>query len=454
MEQLPPEVVVHILSFLPAGDKHSVRCCCRALQLLADHPALWRGAAVFLTDLRRYTYGFWDTLSRRRITRVVVRHLRRKEWRRLITFLPALTAIVFVDGGRLYREKYLVNLSRFTELTHLGVRNATWEERMLSWSLADQLRERLTHLSVCNVRLPWPVELVSAASRLTNLRSLMFHQHAEGLGGSTIRPVPCSAFHTLLQKLTRLQHLSWGMKGEPPEPLEEDYFSPPHPEHAGQEEGDEWHYGGPALTSLELVDYPEAILPESALENLSSLRSLTVRYKSIHQGLECRLKHWLSPLTQLQDLTIAGGHAISNYACSIPPTVTRLTLRLSLTLKDMEIIAPRVPSLTYLDIEQNRSSGSLCRRIPALFPHLRTLRIRFLRREPEKDLLNLQRLRHLERLDLLVDRWCLNGKPWPTPFVQALADQLQELTQHRLKVCTQRPPRNVLRDCDCVYGDF
>ncbi|KAJ0063212.1 hypothetical protein NL108_013378, partial [Boleophthalmus pectinirostris] len=302
-----------------------------------------------------------------------VRHLRRKEWRRLITFLPSLTAIVFVDGGRLYREKYLVNLSRFPDLRDLGVRNATWEERMLSWSLADQLRERLTHLSVCNVRLPWPVEFISAASRLINLRSLLFHQHAEGLGGATIRPVPCLAFHKLLQNLTHLQYLSWGMKGEPPEPLEEDYFCPPDPQLTDE---DEWRYGGPALTSLELVDYPEAILPESALEHLSSLRSLTVRYKSIHQGLECRLKHWLSPLTQLQDLTIAGGHAISNYACSIPPTVTRLTLRLSLTLKDMEIIAPRVPGLTHLDIEQNRSSGSLCRRIPALFPHLRSLRLR------------------------------------------------------------------------------
>ncbi|KAK7903944.1 hypothetical protein WMY93_016551 [Mugilogobius chulae] len=131
MEELPPEVVVHILSFLPTADKHSVRCCCRSLLLLADHPALWRGTTVFLTDLRRYTYGFWDTLSRRRITRVAVRHLRRKEWRRLITFLPSLTAIVFVDGGRLYREKYLVNLSRFSRTDeprsperHVGRANA------------------------------------------------------------------------------------------------------------------------------------------------------------------------------------------------------------------------------------------------------------------------------------------------------------------------------------------
>lgn len=451
MEELPPEVVVHIFSFLNTVDKHSVRCCCRSLQLLADHPALWRGYSVFLTDLRRYTYGFWDTLNRRRITRVTVRHLRRKEWRRLITFLPSLTSIVFVDGGRLYREKYLVNLSHFPELQNLGIRNATWEERMISWDLADHLQERLTHLSVCNVRLPWPVEFISAVSRLVNLRSLLFHQHAEGLGGSTIRPVPCHAFHTLLQQLTRLEHLSWGMKGEPPEPLAEDYFSPPDPK---LKDTEEFRYGGPVLSSLELVDYPEAILPETALENLSSLRALTVRYKSIHQGLECRLKHWLSPLYQLEHLTIAGGHSISSYACSIPPSVTHLTLRLTLTLKDMESIAPRVPGLTHLDIEQNRSNVSLCRRIPTLFPNLRRLRIRFLRREPEKDLLNLHRLHHLERLDLFVDRWCLNGKQWPTPFVTGLIKQLQDLSGKRLHVCTQMPPRDMLRECDCVYEDY
>lgn len=65
-------------------------------------------------------------------------------------------------------------------------------------------------------------------------------------------------------------------------------------------------YGGPALTSLELVDYPETILPENALRSLASLRSLTVRYRYIREGIECRLTSWLSPLQQLETLTIIG----------------------------------------------------------------------------------------------------------------------------------------------------
>lgn len=65
-------------------------------------------------------------------------------------------------------------------------------------------------------------------------------------------------------------------------------------------------YGGPALTSLELVDYPETILPKNALRSLASLRSLTVRYRYIREGIECRLPSWLSPLQQLETLCIIG----------------------------------------------------------------------------------------------------------------------------------------------------
>lgn len=71
-----------------------------------------------------------------------------------------------------------------------------------------------------------------------------------------------------------------------------------------------------------------------------------------------------------------GGNSLAVYTTTIPSSVTRLTLRVAITLKDMDSIAPKVPALEHLDIEQNRSSGSLCRRIPMLFPQLRTLRIR------------------------------------------------------------------------------
>uniref|UniRef100_A0A3B4TPH7 Uncharacterized LOC111226023 n=1 Tax=Seriola dumerili TaxID=41447 RepID=A0A3B4TPH7_SERDU len=410
--QLPPEVWVYVFSYLSTEEKHTLRTCCRYLRKLVDHPSLWRDYTVVLSDLRRYTYGFWDTLRLRKLTRVAVRHLRRKEWRRLVKFLPSLTAIVFVDGGRLYKEKYLDNLSRFPDLRDLGVRNATWDEAMLGRTLSEQLQERLTHLSVCNVRLPCTMEFINTVSRLVNLRYLLFHQQGEGYGLDTVRPVPCSVFHTLLLNLKRLKHLSWGMRGEPPEPLPDDYLSP-----ADQQQPGSGRYGGPALTCLELVDYPETILPENALRSLTSLRSLTVRYRYIREGIECRLRSWLSPLQQLETLTIigqsgchshccfccrccvdfssvnqagfcrvtgqvlkfsvlSGGNSLATYTTTIPSSVTRLTLRVAITLKDMDSIAPKVPALEHLDIEQNRSSGSLCRRIPMLFPQLRTLRIR------------------------------------------------------------------------------
>ncbi|XP_041828173.1 uncharacterized protein LOC121631373 [Melanotaenia boesemani] len=450
---LPPELWVYVFSYLSTEEKHTVRTCCRHLKKLVDHPSLWRDYTVVLSELRRYTYGFWYTLNRRKLTRVAVRHLRRKEWRRLVKFLPSLTAIVFVDGGRQYKEKYLDNLSRFPELRDLGVRNATWDQRLLGDSLIEHLRERLTHLSVCNVRLPCTVGFINAVARLVNLRYLLFHQQGEGYGLDTVRPVPRGVFHNLLLNLKKLKHLSWGMKGEPPEPLPQDYLSPPDPDQQGAS------YGGPTLTSLELVDYPETTLPENALRSLTSLRSLTVRYRYIREGIECRLGSWLSPLQQLESLTIIGGNSLATYTTSIPSTVTRLRLRVAITLKDMDSIAPKVPGLEHLDIEQNRSSGSLCRRIPMLFPQLRTLRIRFFRREPEKDLLSLHKLRHLVQLELLVERSFilrdyLNGHPWPSPGVQELINELRELSENRITVITTMRQRNPLRECDCVWeGD-
>ncbi|KAF0044226.1 uncharacterized protein im:7136021 [Scophthalmus maximus] len=451
LPQLPPEVWAYVFGFLSTEEKHSVRRCCRALRSLVDHSCLWRQHTVLLSHLRRYTYGFWATLRQRKLTRVAVRHLRRKEWRRLVKFLPSLTAIVFMDGGRQYKQRYLDKLSLFPELRDIGVRNATWDDAILSRALSAQLRERLTHLSVCNVRLPATHEFVDTASQLVNLRYLLFHQQGEDYGLDTARPVPCGIFHKLLLNLNKLKHLSWGMRGEPPEPLPDDYLSPREPGSS--------RYGGPALTDLELVDYPETILPENALRSLTSLRSLTVRYRYIREGVECRLPSWLRPLQQLETLTIIGGNSLATYTTTIPSSVTRLTLRVAITLKDMDSIAPKVPGLEHLDIEQNRSSGSLCRRIPMLFPQLRTLRIRFFRREPEKDLLSLHRLRHLVQLELLVERSFilrdyLNGHPWPSPCVRELIRELRELSHNRITVITTMRQRNPLRECDCVWeGD-
>ncbi|XP_068608271.1 uncharacterized protein [Brachionichthys hirsutus] len=451
LTRLPPEIWVEVFNYLNTDERHTVRMSCRYFKKLVDHPSLWRDYTVVLSDLRRYTYGFWDTLCNRKLTRVAVRHLRRKEWRRLVKFLPCVTAIVFVDGGRLYKEKYLSNLSRLPDLRDLGVRNATWDESMLGRNLSELLRDRLTHLSVCNVRLTCTVDFINTASQLVNLRFLLFHQQGEGYGLDTVRPVPRGVFHNMLLNLKKLKHLSWGMRGEPAEPLPDDYLSPPQPGSA--------RYGGPALSSLELVDYPETILPEDALRSLSSLRSLTVRYRYIREGVTCRLSSWLSPLQKLETLSIIGGNSLATYTTTIPSTVTRLTLRVAITLKDMDSIAPKVPALEHLDIEQNRSSGSLCRRVPMLFPQLKTLRIRFFRREPEKDLLSLHRLRHLVRLELLVERSFilrdyLNGHPWPSPCVRELIDQLQEMSENRITVVTTMRQRNPLRECDCLWeGD-
>ncbi|KAI4790832.1 hypothetical protein KUCAC02_034369, partial [Chaenocephalus aceratus] len=125
------------------------------------------------------------------------------------------------------------------------------------------------------------------------------------------------------------------------------------------------------------------------------------------------------------------GNSLAAYTTTIPSSVSRLTLRVAITLKDMDSIAPQSPGSGASGHRAEQIQRESLRRIPMLFPQLKTLRIRFFRREPEKDLLSLHRLRHLVRLELLVERSFilrdyLNGHPWPSPCVQEHINQLRE----------------------------
>ncbi|XP_026041661.1 uncharacterized protein LOC113032777 [Astatotilapia calliptera] len=447
LSHLPPEVWVMVFSYLSTQEKHRVRCCCKVLKKLIDHPCLWRNHMVVLSNFPRYTAGFWDTLKYRRVTHVAVQRLRPKDWKHLVKSLPRLTTIVCMEAQQHYKKKSVDNLPDFPNLKTLGIRNATWSEPMLQQCQTGQLAERLTHLSVCNIQLPSTAEFVNSVSRLFNLEYLLFHQQAEAKL-QVVAPVPSKAFHNLLLNLKKLKHLSWEIT-ENPVPLPDDYFYPPDPE-------DPEAYGGPALTSLELVNYPETMLSENALRGLTSLKSLTVRYRYLKIGVECRLESWLSYLYQLESLEIIGGNPLAFYTTIFPPRVTRLVLRVIISLKDLCFIVKKVKKLEHLDMHQNRFSGSLCKKIPSLFPQLKTLRIRYFLEEPKSDLLLLSNLKHLEQLELIVERSYIlksdrNDHPWPSPSLQELIRELQELSENRINIITTMRQRNLFQECDCVW---
>ncbi|KAL3980277.1 collectin sub-family member 10 [Sarotherodon galilaeus] len=448
LSHLPPEVWVMVFSYLSTQEKHRVRCCCKVLKKLIDHPCLWRNHMVVLSNFPRYTVGFWDTLKYRRVTRVVVQRLRPKDWKHLVKSLPWLTTIVCMEGQQNYKKKNVDNLPDFPNLKTLGIRNATWSEPMLQQCQTGHLAERLTHLSVCNIQLPSTAEFVNSVSRLFNLEYLLFHQQAEGKL-QVVEPVPSKAFHNLLLNLKKLKHLSWEIEEKPEVPLPDDYFYPPDPE-------DPEAYGGPTLTSLELVNYPETMLSENALRGLTSLKSLTVHYRYLKIGVKCRLQSWLSHLQELESLEIIGGNSLALYTTTFPPRVTRLALRVIISLKDLCFIAKKVKKLEHLDMHQNRFSGSLCKKLPSLFPQLKTLRIRYFHEEPKRDLLLLRNLKHLEQLELIVERSYIlkserNDHPWPSPSLQELIRELQELSENRINIITTMRQRNLFRECDCVW---
>lgn len=232
LSHLPPEVWVMVFSYLSTQEKHRVRCCCKVLKKLIDHPCLWRNHMVVLSNFPRYTAGFWDTLKYRRVTHVAVQRLRPKDWKHLVKSLPRLTTIVCMEAQQHYKKKNVDNLPDFPNLKTLGIRNATWSEPMLQQCQTGQLAERLTHLSVCNIQLPSTAEFVNSVSRLFNLEYLLFHQQAEAKL-QVVAPVPSKAFHNLLLNLKKLKHLSWEIT-ENPVPLPDDYFYPPDPEDPGK----------------------------------------------------------------------------------------------------------------------------------------------------------------------------------------------------------------------------
>ncbi|KAM9322002.1 uncharacterized protein KZ484_020244 isoform 2-T2 [Pholidichthys leucotaenia] len=366
--RLPTEVWVYVFSFLSTEERHTVRLCSKDMKMLVDHPYLWRNHNVSLSSLRRYNKGFWDTLKTRDLTRIAVQELDCREWRHLARNLSTLKSIVFANSKRVYHEAYLDHLSHFSSLSGLGARNYTWNQRVLGQGTMEHLRHRLVRLSICNVRVPDTEEFINCVAGLVSLRYLLLHKLGETRGPEATKPLPRESVHKLLLNLRSLRHLSLGMRGEPTELLPDDYLSPPDPNYPGR-------YGGPQLTTLELIDYPEGSLSKTALRSQASLKSLTIRYRYITDGIECHLQSWLACLQQLESLTIIGGNSLATYTTTIPRSVSRLTLRVGITLKDLDSIAPKVKELKHLDIEQNRSSGSLCKRIPLLFTKLKSLRI-------------------------------------------------------------------------------
>lgn len=81
---------------------------------------------------------------------------------------------------------------------------------------------------------------------------------------------------------------------------------------------------------------------------------------------------------------------------------------------------------------------------------------RYFLEEPKSDLLLLSNLKHLEQLELIVERSYIlksdrNDHPWPSPSLQGLIRELQELSENRINIITTMRQRNLFQECDCVW---
>nr|XP_046240329.1 uncharacterized protein LOC124056684 isoform X1 [Scatophagus argus]XP_046240330.1 uncharacterized protein LOC124056684 isoform X2 [Scatophagus argus] len=425
---LPPEVWNHVFQYLSATDKFGVRASCKYFKKLVDHGSLWKDWSVVLGFQNGpYNSQFWTTLRRRKVTSVVMRSAKAKDWRQLALSLPTLTTLVLDPSSK----ASLDCLKDFPHLKRLAIRNSCTSLLLDASTVCHP--QQVTHLNLCDVKLPTTAlsPFISAVSQFVNLTSLVCHK-------IVIFEEAILMLRSILACLPKLKHLS---------------LSVVHTLYASARRrpgclGVHGQAGAPSLSSLELIGCMEHSLPEDAMKLMPGLKSLAVFYRQAHQDMSerwpspaCHLKTWLSDLPQLSTLVIVKGPPVKKYVTSIPATVTSLTLCVAgLSLQDMAAITMQVPNLLHLHIDPWPSHlGFHAAQIPQLFPKLRSLKLRH-EHIPEKDFLALHQLQDLQYLEILDSR----------PHLSELTRKLQALTKHRLQVKISPHQRDVL-SCCCPY---
>ncbi|KAK0140840.1 hypothetical protein N1851_022163 [Merluccius polli] len=432
LQQLPADVLLHVLSFLPPADKLAVRACCRHFRQLADSRRLWRGHTArlrFGRGRRRYDAHFWAGLARRGVRSAVVQvqdqvqGATETHWKQLAAALPSLSALA-VDGGIRDCEDHL---DRFPNLSCLALRGSPPRGRapkdlMGALRVADP--ERVTRIGLCDVSFRAHADLPAFLARFANLT--WFSYHPSG-------PDPRDAFGRVVAGLPKLRHLSWAVR-----PFSK-YASGPGPGGGGTGSGETVNR---TLTSLELVVYDDSGLAHDATRPLTRLRSLAVVYMDAHVHQGGRLNTWLDHAPHLSTLVVHGGPAPRDYARSIPPTVRGLTVRAGrLTAADLAAVGAQVPGLVHLEVDPwPPAAGPVAARF---FPALQSVHLR-LWQIPEEDLdfLDLGRFQSLRRVEVEV------ADAEEPPRLSELRRRLQTLTGDRVRVlAAPRPRRDPMACC-------
>ncbi|XP_041810239.1 uncharacterized protein LOC121618736 isoform X2 [Chelmon rostratus] len=425
--QLPAELWLHVFSFLSWRDKLSVRGTCSHFKHLLDNSRpMWRGFSVVLQRFSLYNQPFWRSLAQRHVGSVSVRSGKRKHLRQLFTWLPALNALRL----HCWKDESVDELKQFSRLQRLSITNCCAPLKNIDFLFP--LSHHLTQLCLCNVQLTCLTShLLAGVGQLTRLTSLLLH-HDGSLHIPTLSGV--------LTHLTELKHLSLTMITY--KTLSHDFFSPAH------------LTGGSTLqlSDLQLMDY-DAVVTQEVLQPLSHLHSLSIFHLYSVPGPTCHLKTWLLSLSQLRSLSVHGGHPLAAYADFLPSSLLSLTLYVDLQAEDLQVVSRRAPHLEHLHLEPWSSSSNLIGLLPQLFPHLRTLRIRH-HHMSDGDFLHLQLLQHLHTVEVLDSYHRPDPSDpsrvvyEPSPLLLRLISDLQELTNHRVRVITssRRDPLN----CHCV----
>ena len=64
---LPQELLLHIISYLTAASRCSLRCTCRTLCTATNTPTVWRHRLVQMNSIGQYNKAMWNTVRERQI---------------------------------------------------------------------------------------------------------------------------------------------------------------------------------------------------------------------------------------------------------------------------------------------------------------------------------------------------------------------------------------------------
>ncbi|XP_029454320.1 uncharacterized protein LOC115089970 [Rhinatrema bivittatum] len=330
--QLPQEVLMEIFLYLSPVEKTNVRATCSYFKVLIDHPALWKKSTIVLESSTTLNDEFWEMLQNRKIRSIEVKKMKTKQWKKLTTSMPELLNLTI---GFCLTQENLLDLRPLTNLKKLHLQDCSG---LLDVKVFIEIAHygQLTHLSLCNLQDFLGVPL-NALAYLKNLLFLSLHTKH---GPLNPLPLQFALFH-----LPKLQELSLTVRLLSTWALSKCFILPKAIDNQVEELS---CIPRLQLQKLELIDFGHSGLSENALDQLSTLQTISLQNYRHKEGADF-LNIMLKKLPNLSEINLVGSSSLDLYC--IPPELEKFcALRTKINNETLCRLSVCARNLKYLDL--------------------------------------------------------------------------------------------------------